>query len=120
MSDGLVNIFPCLSFRLSRVVLSVFLKITLWILLGCKFSVFLYLEIAFLQLIRVCFVVISLAFFLVVLPISLSVFIQSLVSVVSVGGFGIFVCGWFCMFMISGCVRQLMSLVVNFMVFLTM
>jgi hypothetical protein len=29
MSSGLVRIFPCLSFRLSRVMLSMFLKITL-------------------------------------------------------------------------------------------
>ena len=48
MSSGLVRMFPCLSFRLSRVVLSIFLKITLWILLGCKLNVFLYLEISFL------------------------------------------------------------------------
>jgi hypothetical protein len=59
MSSALVRIFPCLSFRLSKVVLSVFLKITLWILLGCKFNVFLYLEITFLQLVRVCFVMMS-------------------------------------------------------------
>ena len=54
MSSQFISIFPCLSFRLSNVVLSVFLKITLWILLGCKFNVFLYLEIAFFQLVRVC------------------------------------------------------------------
>ena len=43
----LVRIFPCLSFRLFKVILFVFLKITLWILLGCKFRMFLYLEISF-------------------------------------------------------------------------
>ena len=63
MSSRLVSILPCLSCRLSKVVQSVFLKITLWILLGCKFSIFLYLEIVFLQLVWVCFVMISRAFF---------------------------------------------------------
>jgi hypothetical protein len=38
----------------------------LCILLGCKFKVFLYFEIAFLQLIVVCFVIIARAFFLAV------------------------------------------------------
>jgi lysylphosphatidylglycerol synthetase-like protein (DUF2156 family) len=102
MSSGLVRIFPCLSFRLSRVVLSVFLKLTLWILLGCKFRVFLYFEIAFLQLVAVCFVMMSRAFFLAVLPMVPSVFIHSLISIGFVGGFGIVACGWFCMLAISG------------------
>jgi hypothetical protein len=57
-------------------VLSVFLKITLWILLGCKFKVFLYFAIAFLQLVVVCFVMMSWAFFLAVLPLVPSVFIH--------------------------------------------
>jgi hypothetical protein len=48
MSSGLVRILPCLSLILSRVVFSVFLKITLCILFGCKLRVFLYFEIAFL------------------------------------------------------------------------
>jgi hypothetical protein len=93
MSSGLIRIFPCLSFMLSRVVLSMFLKITLWILLGCKFRVFLYLAIAFLQLIVVCFVIMLRAFFLVVLPKVPSVFIHSLMSAGSFGRFGIVVCG---------------------------
>jgi hypothetical protein len=42
MSFGLISIFPCLSLMLSSAVFSVFLKITLCILLGCRFSVFLY------------------------------------------------------------------------------
>jgi hypothetical protein len=40
MSSRLVSIFPCLSLMLSKVVFSVFLKITLCILLGCRFRVF--------------------------------------------------------------------------------
>jgi hypothetical protein len=59
MSFGLVSMFPCLSLTQSRVVFSVFLKISLWILLGCRFKVFLYFEIAFLQLIVVCLVMMS-------------------------------------------------------------
>jgi hypothetical protein len=47
MSSGLVGIFPCLSLMLFRVVFSVFLKITLCILLGCRFKVFMYFEIFF-------------------------------------------------------------------------
>jgi hypothetical protein len=93
MSSGLVSIFPCLSLMLSRVVFSVFLKITLCILLGCRFRVFLYFDIAFLQLIVVCFVIISCAFFLAFFPIVPSVFIHSLVSSGSFGGFGNIVCG---------------------------
>ena len=117
MSSGLVSMFPCLSFRLSKVVLSVFLKITLWILLGCKFNVFLYLEIAFLQLVRVCFVMMSRAFVSAFLPMLPSVLIHSLISIGSSGGFGIFACGWFCMLVSNGCVRQLVSEVVSLMVF---
>ena len=105
MSSRLVSIFLCLSFRLSRVVVFVFLKIILWILLGCKFNVFLYLEIALLQLIRVYFVMMSRAFFLAVLPILPSVFIHSLISIGSLDGFGMSACGWFCMLVISGCTR---------------
>jgi hypothetical protein len=62
MSFGLVSIFPCLSLILSKVVFSMFLKITLCILLGCRFRIFLYLEISFLQLIGVFFVMMLLAF----------------------------------------------------------
>jgi hypothetical protein len=93
MSFGLVSIFPCLSLILSKVVFSIFLKITLCILLGCRFKVFLYLEIVFLQLIVVCFVMMSCAFFLVVLPMVPSVLIHSLISIGSIGGLGIFACG---------------------------
>jgi hypothetical protein len=93
MSYGLVRIFPCLSFMLSRVVLSVFLKIILWILVGYKFRVFLYLAIAFLQLIVVCLVKMLLAFFLVVLPMVPSVFIHSLMSAGSFGRSTIVACG---------------------------
>jgi hypothetical protein len=83
----------CLSLILSRVVFSVFLKITLCILLGCRFKVFLYFEIAFLQLIVVCFVIISRASFLASLPMFPSVLIHSEMSVGLFGGFGIVVCG---------------------------
>jgi hypothetical protein len=102
MSFGLVSIFPCLTLIMSRVVFFVFLKITLCILLGCKFRVFLYFDIAFLQLIVVCFVIISRAFFLAFFPIVPSIFIHSLMSSGSCGGFGIIVCRWFCRFVISG------------------
>jgi hypothetical protein len=88
-----VSIFPCLSLMLSKVVFSVFLKIILCILLGCRFKVFLYLEISFLQLIVVSFVIMSSAFFLAVLPMVPSVLIQSLVSIGSFGGIGMFACG---------------------------
>jgi hypothetical protein len=120
MSFGLVSIFPCLSLRLSRVVFLVFLKITLCILLGCRFRVFLYFEIALLQLIVVCFVIISRAFFWVVFPMFPSVFIQLLISVGSFGGLGMVVCGWFCRLVISGWVLQLVCWVVSLMVFLMM
>jgi hypothetical protein len=74
------------------VVFSVFLKITLCILLGCRFKVFLYFEIIFLQLIVVCFTMISLASFLAFLPILLSVLIHLEISIGLFGGFGIVVC----------------------------
>jgi hypothetical protein len=96
MSSGLVRMFFCLSLILSSVVFSVFLKITLCIRLGGRLRVFMYFEIAFLQLIEVCFVIISLAFFLAILPIFSSVFIHSLISSGSFGGFGISACLWFC------------------------
>jgi hypothetical protein len=80
---------PALSLRLSSVVFSMFLKITLCILLGCRFRVFLYFEIAFLQLIEVCFVIISRAFFFAVLPKVPSILIQSLINNGLCGGFGI-------------------------------
>jgi hypothetical protein len=96
MSSGLVSILPCLSLILSSVVFSVFLKMTLCILLGCRFKVFMYFEIAFLQVIEVCFVMMSLAFFLAFFPKVPSVFIHSLINVGSFGGLGIVVWGWFC------------------------
>jgi hypothetical protein len=55
MSSGLVRMLSCLFLILSSVVFSVFLNMTLCILLGCKLRVFLYFEIAFLQLIEVLF-----------------------------------------------------------------
>jgi hypothetical protein len=105
---------------LSSVVFSVFLNITLCILLGCRFRIFMYFEISFLQLIVVCLVMMFHAFFLAILPISPSVFIHSLVSVVSFGGLGIVVCGWFCRLVTSGWVLQLIFWVVILMVFLIM
>jgi hypothetical protein len=93
MSSGLICIFPCLFLILFSVVFLVFLKLTLCILLGCRFKVFLYFEIAFLRLIVVFFVMMSHAFFLVVFPMVPSVFIQSLISIGSFGGLGIIVCG---------------------------
>jgi hypothetical protein len=54
----------------------VFLKITLCILLGFRFKVFIYFEIAFLQLIVVCFAMISRASFLAFLPMVPSVLIH--------------------------------------------
>ena len=78
------------------------LKITLCILLGCRFKVFLYFEIVVLQLIVVCFVMISRAFFLAVLPMVPSIFIHSLISVGSFGGIRIVVYRWFCRVVISG------------------
>jgi hypothetical protein len=53
--------------------------------------VFLYFEIAFLQLIEVCFVMMSWADFLAFLPKIPSVFIHSVISVGSFGGLGIVV-----------------------------
>jgi hypothetical protein len=85
MSFELVSMLFCLSLILSSVVFSVFLKITLCIRLGCRLRVFLYFEISFLQLMEVCFVIISLAFFLAVLPIFPSVFTHSLISSGSFG-----------------------------------
>jgi hypothetical protein len=43
-------------------------------------------------LIEVCFVIISLAFFLAILPIFPSIFTHSLTSIGSFGGFGISTC----------------------------
>jgi hypothetical protein len=51
--------------------------------------VFLYFDISFLQFIEVCFVMISCAFFLAVLPMDPSVLIHPLISNGSFGGFGI-------------------------------
>ena len=61
---------------------------------------FLYFEIVFLQLVVVCFVVMSWAFFLVVLPMIPSAFIHLLINIGSFGGFGIVTCGWFCIILI--------------------
>jgi hypothetical protein len=102
MSLGLVRMLPCLSWMLSSVVFSIFLKITLCILLGWRLRIFLYFEIAFLQFIEVCFVMISRAFFLAVFPMVPSVFIQSLISIGSFGGFGISARWWFCRLVMAG------------------
>jgi hypothetical protein len=120
MSLGLVKMLPCLSWMLSSVVFSVFLKITLCILLGWRLRVFLYFEIAFLQFIVVCLIMISRAFFLAVFPMVPSVFIHSLTSKGSFGGFGMSINWWFCRFVRIGWVLQLMSWVIVFMVFLMM
>jgi hypothetical protein len=74
---------------LSRVVFSVLLKITLCVLLGCRFRVFLYFDIAFLQFIEVCFVMISRAFFLAFFPMVPSFWIHSFINSGSFGKFGI-------------------------------
>jgi hypothetical protein len=92
MSSGLIRMLFCLSLILFSVVFSVFLKITLYICLGYRLRVFLYFEISFLQLIEVCFVIISLAFFLAILPIFPSIFTHSLTIIGSFGGFGISTC----------------------------
>jgi hypothetical protein len=60
---------------------------------------------------------ISHAFFLAFLPMVPSVLIHSLISDGSFGGFGIVVCRWFCKFVISGWILQLVSWVVILMVF---
>jgi hypothetical protein len=52
---------------------------------------------------------ISCAFFLTSLPMVPSVLIHSLISDGSFGGFGIVMCGWFCRFVISRWVLQLVS-----------
>ena len=56
---------------------------------------FLCFSIAFLQLVVVCFIIMLPAFFLAVLPMIPSVFIQFLMSVGSFGGIGIVACGRF-------------------------
>jgi hypothetical protein len=109
MSLGLVKMLPCLSWMLYSGVFSVFLKITLCILLGWRLKVFLYFESALLQFIDVCFVMISHAFFLAVFPMVPSVFIHSLTSSGSFGGLGIFACCWFCRLVRIGWVLQLVS-----------
>ena len=70
-------------------VLYVYLKMILRILLGCKFNTFLYLLIAFLQIIDVFFVVMLCIFVFAVLPISPRIFIHSCFKVGSIGGVGI-------------------------------
>jgi hypothetical protein len=85
---------------------------------GCRFKVFIYLEISFLQLIVVCFVIMSRAFFLAVFPMVPSVFIHLLISKGSFGGLGIFVCGWLCRLVTNGWVLQLLFWAVILMVFL--
>jgi hypothetical protein len=67
-------------------VLYVYLKMILRILLGYKFNMFLYLLIAFLQIIDVCFVVMLRVFVFAVLSISPRIFIHSCFKVGSVGG----------------------------------
>jgi hypothetical protein len=89
MSLGFVRMLPCLSWMLSNVVFSIFLKITLCIRLGWRLRVFLYFEIAFLQFIEVCFVMISRAFFLAVFPMVPSFWVHSFINSGSFGGFGI-------------------------------
>jgi hypothetical protein len=120
MSLELVKMLPCLSWMLSNVVFSMFLKITLYILLGCRLRVFLYFELAFLQFIEVFFVMISHMFFLEVFSMVLSVFIHSLINNGSFGGFGISACWWFCRLVRIGKVLQLVSWVMVFMAFLIM
>jgi hypothetical protein len=118
MSSGLVRMLFCLSLMLSSVVFSVFLNMTLCILLGCRLRVFLYFEISFLQLIEVCLVIISRVFFLAVFPMVPSSVNHPLTSWRSCGGFGIFMCWWFCKFVIMMWVRQLLFWMVIFMAFL--
>jgi hypothetical protein len=117
MSLGLVKMLPCLSWMLSSVVFSMFLKITLCILLGWRLRVFLYFEISFLQFIAVCFVMMSHAFFLAVFPMVPSVFIHSLTNSGSFGGLGIYVNWWFCRLVRIGWVLQLVSWVSNDVVY---
>jgi hypothetical protein len=74
---------------LSSVILSMFLKITLCILLCWRLKVFLNLEIVFLQFTKVCFVMISRAFFLAVFPMVPSVLIHLWINSGSFGRFGI-------------------------------
>jgi hypothetical protein len=109
MSWGLVKMLPCLSWMQSSVVFSMFLKITLCILFGWRLRIFLYFEIAFLQFIEVCFVMISRAFFLAVFPMVSSIFIHSLINSGSFGGFGIFARWWFCRLVRIGWFLQLVS-----------
>jgi hypothetical protein len=116
LSSGLVKMFPCLSLRLSNVVLSVCLKIVLCIRLGCRFSMFLYLLIAFLQFIVVCFVLVFQAFIFAVLPMSLRVFIHSCFKVKSVGGIGMLL--WFCNVVMLGWLSQFGSWIVVCIAFL--
>ena len=73
MPSRLVSILPCLSLILFNVVFSVLLKMTLCILLGCRFKVFLYSKIVFLQLMAVCFAMMSCEFFLAFFPMVLSI-----------------------------------------------
>jgi hypothetical protein len=116
ISVELVRMFPCLSLRLSSMVSSMFLKIFLCIVLGCRFSRFLYLLIAFLQFIEVYFVVMFLAFIFVVLPISLRVFIQFCLRIGSIGGVGMLL--YFYKFIILEWVSQFGSCVVLYIAFL--
>jgi hypothetical protein len=120
MSSGLIRMLFCLSLMLSNVVFSVFLNMTLCILLGCRLRVFLYFEIVFLQLIEVCLVIISLVFFLVVFPMVPSSVNHPLTSSGSFGGFGIFVYWWFCKFVIMLWVLQLLFRMMIFIAFLMM
>jgi hypothetical protein len=72
----------------------------------------------FFQLFEVCFVMISRAFFLAVLPMVPRFCIHSCINVGLLGGLGIVVGGWFCRLVISGWVLQLVFWVVSLMAFL--
>jgi hypothetical protein len=82
--------------------------------------VVLYFEIAFLQFIEVCFVMISRAFFLAVFPVVPSVLIHSLINIGSFGGFGMSTSWWFCRLVRIGWVLQLVFWVMVFIAFLMM
>jgi hypothetical protein len=82
--------------------------------------VFLYFEISFFAVKCSLFGYYISCIFLAFFPISANVLIHSLVNVMSFGGLGICLCGWFCRLVISGFVLQLELWVVILMVFLIM
>jgi hypothetical protein len=86
--------FPYLSLRLPSGWFSKFLKIILWILLGCKLSIFQYFATAFLRLIFVCLFMMFLAFFFVFFLIFPRILIQLICWVEFSGDLEIFVYGW--------------------------